>query len=485
MNTPDINLSNSEITRYSDSGEDGIIEKLFELYGVTNKYYVEFGAEWGNCQNNTYSLRKHYGFNGLLMDSSYENESINLHKHFVTEDNVLELFVKYKVPFQFDLLSLDIDSHDFYVLNQILSKYSPRIMVCEYNATHLPDEDKVVLRNETNFIGNYFGASILAFYNLGRKYKYSLVYSNKKGVNLFFVRDDILLSSKYTILNVNDVEKIYNTPKYGTGPNGGHMHDPLNRKYISSHILLNNKVKLNHYDTNYGLMCCLHNDIVFNSEMSHGKIYEEDLIINNIIPLFNVSDNLILLDVGSHIGSHSVIYSKSFPNSRILAFEPQSNIFNILNQNINQNNIKNCSGYNNAIGHTNMDTTMSKYLYDGYDCEIEYNVNKTFNYGGIGLGKSGEFVKMISIDSLDLNRCDYIKIDVEGAEILVLTGALNTINKYHPIIFFEETDKTLSTEMIESMNINIEHETPRNLLVRLGYNITNIDSNNCLAIYPN
>ena len=49
-------------------------------------------------------------------------------------------------------------------------------MVCEYNATNLPHEDKVVLRNETNFVGNYFGASILAFYNLGRKYKYSLVY---------------------------------------------------------------------------------------------------------------------------------------------------------------------------------------------------------------------------------------------------------------------------------------------------------------------
>lgn len=479
-----VDLSNSEITRYSDSGEDGIIEKLFELYGVTNKYYVEFGAEWGNCQNNTYSLRKHYGFNGLLMDSSYENESINLHKHFVTEENVLELFMKYNVPKEYDLLSLDIDSHDFYVLNKILSTYSPRIIVCEYNATHLPDEDKVVLRNETNFVGNYFGASILAFYNLGRKYKYSLVYSNKKGVNLFFVRDDILSSSKYKIKNVNDVAKIYNTPKYGTGPNGGHFQDPFNREYTSSHTILTNVVQINCYDTNYGRMCCLPNDIVFNSEMRNGKIYEEHLIVKNIIPLFNTLDSLVILDVGSHIGSHSVIYSKLFPNSQILAFEPQSIIFNILNKNIHQNNINNCSVYNNAVGHINMDTTMSKYLYDGYDCKIEYGVDKTLNYGGIGLGKDGEYVKMISIDSLNLERCDYIKIDVEGAEILVLTGALNTINKYHPIIFFEETDKTISTEMIESMNININFETPRELLIKIGYHITNIDNNNCLATYP-
>ena len=241
---------------------------------------------------------------------------------------------------------------------------------------------------------------------------------------------------------------------------------------------------LNRYDTKYGLICCLQNDIVFNSEMSRGKIYEEELILKNIIPLFNASDNMVFLDIGAHIGSHSVIYSKLCPNSRILAFEPQSTIFNILNHNIQQNNIKNCSSYNNAIGHTNMDTTMSKYLYDGYNCEIEYNTNKIFNYGGIGLGKNGEYVKMITIDSLDLERCDYIKIDVEGAEILVLTGALNTINKYHPIIFFEKTDKTLSTEMIESMNIKTDFETPINLLVKLGYNIINIDSNNCLAIYP-
>lgn len=233
-----INLSNAEVTRYSDSGEDGIIETLFQIYGVTNKYYVEFGAEWGDCQNNTFSLRRHYGFTGLLMDSSYENENINLHKHFVTEDNVLELFNKYAVPTEFDLLSLDIDSHDFYVLNKLLTTYSPRIIVCEYNATHLPHEDKVVLRGETNFVGNYFGASILAFFNLGRKYKYSLVYSNKKGVNLFFVRDDVLSSVPSQIMNVNDVAKIYNTPKYGNGPNGGHLPDPLNREYTSSSMIL-------------------------------------------------------------------------------------------------------------------------------------------------------------------------------------------------------------------------------------------------------
>jgi len=92
----------------------------------------------------------------------------------------------------------------------------------------------IVLKTATNFNGNYFGASILAFYNLGKKYNYSLVYANEKGVNLFFINNDVLTESFFTIKNINDVEKIYKTPKYGKGPNGGHMPDILNREYISS-----------------------------------------------------------------------------------------------------------------------------------------------------------------------------------------------------------------------------------------------------------
>ena len=230
-------LIDKEKTLYSESGEDGILFELFKIYGVTNKFYVEFGAEDGS-QCNTKALRIMNKFQGILFDSSYENIDINLYKHFINEENVLQLFQEYKVPDNFDLLSVDIDSHDFYVLNKILTKYTPRIFVCEYNATHFPDQDKVIKKNETNFVGNYFGASILAFYNLGKHHDYSLVYANNKGVNLFFVHNDVINNSIYTIPDINDVDKIYKTPKYGNGPNGGHFQDPLQRDYVTSEELL-------------------------------------------------------------------------------------------------------------------------------------------------------------------------------------------------------------------------------------------------------
>jgi len=239
------------------------------------------------------------------------------------------------------------------------------------------------------------------------------------------------------------------------------------------------------YQTNFGKICCLPNDFEFVKAMSLGKIYEEDLVLSTIIPLFNKPQKYVILDVGAHIGSHSVIYSKSIPNCEILSFEPQSVLHNILTKNICDNDIRNCTIYNNAVGHKLMQTNMIKSFHqDGKETLIEYsNANCGLNYGAIGLGEGGENVNMITIDSLDLKQCDYIKIDVEGAEILVLMGALNTINKFHPAIFFEENGLNVTDAMIKSMNIDFECDTPRNFLTQLGYTVTKVNYFNSLAIY--
>ena len=80
---------------------------------------------------------------------------------------------------------------------------------------------------------NYFGASLLSFDKLGKKYNYSLVYCDKKGVNCFFIHNDILKNKNLQFNNVGDITQIYKQARYGCGPNGGHMQDPYNRQYIS------------------------------------------------------------------------------------------------------------------------------------------------------------------------------------------------------------------------------------------------------------
>jgi hypothetical protein len=230
-----LDLSQSEKKVFSQNGEDGIFEKIFDVIGIKKGYYVEFGAEKG-IESNTKYLRDYLGWRGLLMDGRYENPSINLHKEFVTAENINDLFAKYSVPYDLDLLSIDVDYNDFYIWKAIDSKYRPKVVVIEFNATHAPDQDKVIYYNPTGCWdwSNYFGASLLAFHRLARQKGYSLVYVEKQGVNSFFVRDDILSSLETSFLNINQVELLYQKPKYGSGPNGGHPQDPLNRPYLNS-----------------------------------------------------------------------------------------------------------------------------------------------------------------------------------------------------------------------------------------------------------
>lgn len=236
----EVDLSQYEECVYSQQGEDGIIKKIFELIGTESKYYVEFGAADGQWISNTKRLRLQEGWQGLLMDCSFENPSINLHRAFITAENITELFALYNVPYNLDLLSIDIDFNDFYVWNAISEQYRPKLIVIEYNPKHLPDEDKIVIYDPNgSFNGtNYYGASMLAFYNLGRKKGYSLVYAEKNAVNLFFLRDDLIEQHNLEFKNRNDVSKLFQTPHYGPGPNGGHPHDFQNRPFVSSNEIL-------------------------------------------------------------------------------------------------------------------------------------------------------------------------------------------------------------------------------------------------------
>jgi hypothetical protein len=231
-----MDISHFEKKIYSQNGEDGILINLIEsLYDKDYKgNFVEFGVETG-IECNTRILKEKYKWFGLQMDGSNEDITKNLYKHFVTKDNILDLFEKYNVPPLINLLSVDIDYNDFYVLKEILKKYTSDIIICEYNATHLPDQDKIVVYNELRTWDrtNYFGCSLLSLKKLLNDNNYSLIYCESKGINAFFIHNEILKSKNLNFKNIDNINLLYRYPKYGTGPNGGHKQDPLNRQYIT------------------------------------------------------------------------------------------------------------------------------------------------------------------------------------------------------------------------------------------------------------
>lgn len=229
-----MDLSLFEKKIYSQNGEDGITVKLIELIydgNTSNKFYIEFGVENGT-ECNTRILRELYNWTGLLMDGGNENADINLRKEFITQENIVELFKKYNVPYNINLLSVDIDFNDFYVLKEILKHYECDIIICEYNSTHLAHEDKIVIYDKDGKWNwsNYFGASLLSLDKLGKKYDYSLIYCDNKGVNCFLIHNKFI---KDKHIEVKDINEIYKPARYGYGPNGGHNQDPYNRQYIS------------------------------------------------------------------------------------------------------------------------------------------------------------------------------------------------------------------------------------------------------------
>ena len=218
----EVDLRMYEKRLISQNGEDGVLEKIFKLIGTTNKYYVDFGAGDGHLWSNTKYLKEQFGWTGLLMDGSYPDDpSINLHREFITAENVCTLFNKYNVPRECDLVSIDIDRNDFYVWKVLCREYRPRVVVIEFNKYFNHNEDKVVIydAHKTWNGTEYSGASILAMLNLARVLGYSLVYQESEGVNLFFVRDDVLESTSVKFKNVNNVAKIYNAKPGFPHPN--------------------------------------------------------------------------------------------------------------------------------------------------------------------------------------------------------------------------------------------------------------------------
>ena len=219
-------LNKSERKIFSQNGEDGILLQLlhrFELGGAGSTY-VEFGVEDGReCV--TRVLREggswRSNWSGVLLDGSNSNSSLNLHREFITEENICALFAKYNVSKSVTLLVVDIDFHDYHVLEKILRcGYVPKLIVTEYNAAFGPYVSWTVPSTPISDgwdTSDFFGASIQAFAKLGRRFGYSLLCSESNGVNLFFAHNALLSSSELPNITEQYVASRYHAPKYGVG----------------------------------------------------------------------------------------------------------------------------------------------------------------------------------------------------------------------------------------------------------------------------
>ncbi len=180
-----INLRGADRKTFSQNGEDGILEKILETIGTTNKYFVEIGV--GNGTECNTRLLAQNGWNGLWIDYSVHHPALNVKHELVTAENVNNLFSKYGVPQEFDVLSIDIDGNDYWIWKAIT--YQPRVVIIEWNCSISPFR-ALTIPYSPSFAWdstNYYGASILALKRLGERKGMVLVAADKRATNLFFV----------------------------------------------------------------------------------------------------------------------------------------------------------------------------------------------------------------------------------------------------------------------------------------------------------
>jgi hypothetical protein len=163
-------------------------------------------------------------------------------------------------------------------------------------------------------------------------------------------------------------------------------------------------------------------DIPFRNHIMNGAIFEQDMIIGMLEPYIKWSR--YICDIGAHCGHHTLAYSNLNENTKIYSFEPQEYMFKMLQLNIFNNlpQTKNVTAYNFALGDVH---------------GVKHMQRDTFG-GSAFIGDGGQKINMVTLDSLNINGCDFMKIDVEGYEPLVLEGARETIKKYRPVICFED-----------------------------------------------
>jgi len=173
----------------------------------------------------------------------------------------------------------------------------------------------------------------------------------------------------------------------------------------------------------------------------------------------------IILDVGANIGYYTIplAYHLKKENVKIHAFEPVTSNYNSLLKGIQANNL-------------NENVIANKIALGDKEGTLEIIKTEKGNTGNAVLSINNEnfkkdsdreTIQMITLDQYMINsklkRCDFIKIDIEGAEIFFIQGGMKLIETFKPIIYGE-----FNSFFINKFGFSVEDV--RDLLKPLGYN---------------
>ncbi len=229
--------------KYSWMGKDGIDGWLLYLLskgGMGSRTCVDFGAGTG-ADGNTFNLVMNQGFTGFMLDGNIKSMEFGRMVYramrlteptfipvMLNRENIATVCRKYKLPESPELLSIDIDSIDYYLLEAL--PLNPSIIVLEFNNLWGPEESFTIpyhpnFKRELNeFL--YGGASLKAFYDLLIPKGYKFIAVAASGFDAIFVKED----PRFSFVNSITLKEGFNNAPVWQNRYTESQHHPVRQK---------------------------------------------------------------------------------------------------------------------------------------------------------------------------------------------------------------------------------------------------------------
>lgn len=242
---------------------------------------------------------------------------------------------------------------------------------------------------------------------------------------------------------------------------GGYRFAEVLRKQFSSTV---QEILLTDFDKDLK-MCVQLSDHIGGQIFWHGYYSDDQLKVVNA----HIKPTDVVFDIGANIGEFSVFVAKRVSQGFLHSFEPTKRLSEVTKNNLQLNEFKNTTVHQIGFSHQDADLPIYKSVERGADGAINNGLNSLFK------DEKLDVAEVIHVTRLDdwfkknqIPKINFIKMDIEGAELFALQGGQETIRQQKPKMIIEVNPKTCERAGYTAQALV-------QFIGSLGYTIHNID----------